>query len=151
MKRLLLGAALVALVGSAMAADVGVSVSIGQPGFYGRIDIGNAPQPRLIYSAPLIIQQGPAVMYRQPIYLRVPPGHEKHWDKNCRKYNACGQPVYFVQDSWYRNEYMDRNRRDQGSRGDNNGYGDRDDNRGNNGNHGRGHDKFKKNKGHGND
>jgi hypothetical protein len=151
MKRLLLGAALVALVGSTMAADVGVSVSIGQPGFYGRIDIGNAPQPRLIYSAPLIIQQGPSVMYRQPIYLRVPPGHEKHWDKNCRKYNACGQPVYFVQDSWYRNEYMERNHRDQGPRGDNNGYGERDDNRGNNGNHGRGHDKFKKNKGHGND
>lgn len=140
MKRFLLGAALSALVGAASAADVGVSVTVGQPGFYGRIDIGNAPQPRLIYATPMIIQQSSMVM-RQPIYLRVPPGHEKHWDKNCHKYNACGQPVYFVQDNWYRNEYAASNRRDQGPRGDNNDHG----------NNGRGHEKMKKNKGHGND
>lgn len=155
MKRLLLGAALATLAGVALAADVGVSVTVGQPGFYGRIDIGNAPQPRLIYSTPVIIQQGPVVMMRQPIYLRVPPGHEKHWDKNCYKYNACGQPVYFVQDNWYRNEYVNRNRYDQGPRGDGRGYdNNNDDRRGNNGNqgnNGKGHEKFKKNKGHGND
>ena len=34
----------------AAAADVGVSVSVGQPGFYGRIDIGSYPQPRLVYA-----------------------------------------------------------------------------------------------------
>ena len=33
--------------GVATAADVGVSVTVGQPGFYGRIDVGNVPQPVL--------------------------------------------------------------------------------------------------------
>ena len=41
----------------ALAADVGVSVSVGQPGFYGRIDIGNAPPPVLIYPQPVVIQK----------------------------------------------------------------------------------------------
>ena len=27
------------------AADVGVSITVGQPGFYGQLDIGNAPPP----------------------------------------------------------------------------------------------------------
>ena len=145
MKKIVFGVALVALVGSALAADVGVSVSIGQPGFYGRIDIGNAPQPQLIYAAPMIIQQGPVVMARQPIYLRVRPGHEKNWAKNCHRYNACGQPVYFVQDNWYRNEYSARNRNDQGGRG----HDER--NNGGPGNSGNAHEKFKKNQGRGND
>jgi len=113
MKHFLLGAALATLVGSALAVDVGVSVSIGQPGFYGRIDIGNAPQPQLIFAQPVIIQQGPIGFARSPIYLRVPPGHEKNWAKKCHKYNACGQPVYFVQDGWYRNEYAPAYRAEQ--------------------------------------
>jgi len=105
MKRFLVVAAFATAAGSALAADVGVSVSIGQPGFYGRIDLGNMPQPQLIYAAPVIIQQVPVGVMRQPIYLRVPPGHEKKWSKHCRKYNACGQPVYFVQQDWYTNVY----------------------------------------------
>ena len=105
MKRFLIVATFAAVACSAGAADVGVSVSIGQPGFYGRIDIGNTPQPQLIYASPVIIQQVPVNVVRQPIYLRVPPGHEKKWDKHCRKYNACGQPVYFVQQDWYTNVY----------------------------------------------
>jgi len=92
-----------------LAADVGVSVNIAQPGFYGRINIGQVPQPVVIYPQPVIIdQRGP--MVREPIYLRVPPGHERHWDKHCRRYNACGQPVYFVQDRWYRDVYAPRYR-----------------------------------------
>ena len=151
MKRFLFGAALATLMGSALAADVGVSVSIGQPGFYGRIDIGNAPQPRLIYAEPVIIQRSAVVYERQPIYLRVPPGHEKHWDKNCRKYNACGQPVYFVQDGWYRNDYAPAYRANHGPRGDRGDRRDYDDRNEGHGNKGRGHDKeWKHNKGHGN-
>jgi len=89
------------------AADVGVSVHVSQPGFYGRIDIGRAPQPVLIYPQPVVIEhRGPTM--REPIYLRVPPGHERHWDKHCRRYGACGQPVYFVQDRWYRDVYAPR-------------------------------------------
>lgn len=122
MKNFFIGAAFVALAGSASAADVGVSVTIGQPGFYGRIDIGGAPQPRLIYSQPVIIQTVPTGYTLQPIYLRVPPGHEKNWKKNCRKYNACNQQVYFVQDSWYRDEYAPSRNRDRGYEGKGKGH-----------------------------
>jgi hypothetical protein len=45
MKRFLLSAVIAAatLTIPALAADVGVSVSIGQPGFYGQINIGDFP------------------------------------------------------------------------------------------------------------
>lgn len=89
---------------TALAADVGVSVTVGQPGFYGRIDIGNAPPPVVIYPQPVIIQRVHGAA--QPVYLRVPPGHAQKWSKHCQKYNACNQPVYFVKDDWYNNVYV---------------------------------------------
>lgn len=95
--------------------NVGVSVGINQPGVYGRIDIGNYPQPRLIYPQPIVIAPSPVAIYQQPVYLYVPPGHQKHWDKNCYRYNACGQPVYFVQENWVRERYEER--RDHDGRG----------------------------------
>lgn len=105
MKRLLF-AALTAIALPAMATDVGVSVSIGQPGFYGRIDIGNAPPPVLVYPQPVVIQPVAVVQPVQPVYLHVPPGHAKNWGKHCAKYNACSRPVYFVKDDWYNNVYV---------------------------------------------
>jgi len=109
MKRLLIAAAaaITAISTPALAADVGVSVSIGKPGFYGRLDIGNFPQPQVIYRQPKVIGRGvPA--NRPPVYLRVPPGHAKHWSKHCHEYNACGERVFFVQDKWYEHEYVPR-------------------------------------------
>ena len=88
----------------AWAADVGVSVTVGQPGFYGRIDIGNVPPPQVIYAQPIIVQR--VAQPPQPVYLRVPPGHAKKWSKHCHKYDACGYPVYFVKDDWYNNVYV---------------------------------------------
>ena len=89
-------------------AEIGVSVNIGQPGFYGRLDIGNYPPPLLVYPQPLIIERvRPDVTYA-PIYLRVPPGHARKWGKHCYRYSACGRPVYFVQDSWYNDVYVPR-------------------------------------------
>ena len=106
MKRLFIAAAFtLAAASPALAADVGVSISIGDPGFYGRIDIGDYPQPRLIYREPRVIYREAA---REPIYLHVPPGHAKNWRKHCRKYDACGERVYFVQDSWYNQVYVPR-------------------------------------------
>ena len=107
MKRLFIAAALAVAAAAvpALAADVGVSISIGQPGFYGRIDIGDYPQPRLIYREPRVIQR---VAVREPIYLHVPPGHAKNWRKHCRQYDACGERVYFVQDDWYNQVYVPR-------------------------------------------
>jgi hypothetical protein len=91
---------------SAQAADAAVSISIGEPGFYGRIDIGGAPPPEMIYSKPVVIQPAPGRPVGEPLYLHVPPGHEKNWKKHCREYNACGQPVYFVRDKWYNDIYV---------------------------------------------
>lgn len=108
MKSFLIAAAVaaVSITTPALAADVGVSISIGQPGFYGRLDIGDFPQPQVIYRQPMVIE--PVPMDRPPIYLRVPPGHAKHWSKHCREYNACGERVFFVKDNWYNREYAPR-------------------------------------------
>ena len=85
--------------------NVGVSIGINQPGVYGRIDIGNYPPPAVVYPQPVVIAPTPVAVYQRPIYLYVPPGHQKHWAKHCGEYNACGQPVYFVQESWVRDHY----------------------------------------------
>ncbi|WP_136420275.1 hypothetical protein [Herbaspirillum sp. ST 5-3] len=88
----------------AHASDVNVGVSVaGQvsPGVYGRIDIGNAPPPPVLYAQPVIIARPVRPVQMAPIYLHVPPGHAKHWAKHCHKYNACGQPVYFVRSAEY--------------------------------------------------
>lgn len=107
MKRILISASLLAITAAlcapAGAANVGVSVSVGQPGFYGRLDIGGYPQPPLVYGQPVMVERVAAE--RPPIYLRVPPGHARHWRKHCREYNACGERVLFVQDNWYTREY----------------------------------------------
>ena len=98
MKRL---AAIVLTVCSAATAmaetNVGVSFGINQPGVYGRIDIGNFPQPAVIYNQPILIAPQPMVVRPQPVYLYVPPGHQKNWAKHCGRYGACAQPVYLVQ------------------------------------------------------
>lgn len=151
MKKLLAWAALAgvsvaspALAADAAKADIGVSISVSQPGVYGRIDIGRFPQPTVVVQQPVIIaapppprtvvvQPQPVVVARpEPVYMWVPPGHRKNWKKHCRAYNACGVPVYFVRDDWY-----DKNVRPHGER-----HGrDRDgDDRG----HGRGHGQGKR-------
>lgn len=143
-KNVLLAAtvAVAAAATPALAADVGVSVSIGQPGFYGRIDIGDYPQPYLIYPEPIIIHR-PAVVY-EPIYLHVPPGHAKRWRYYCGRYSACGRPVYFVQDSWYNDVYVPRYRERHGEgRGHDDGH-----DRGHEGDHDRGHGHEGHGKGH---
>ena len=109
MKTFVLAASLLVAAASAATANAAVTVSIGQPGFYGRIDVGNYPAPELIYAQPVIVER-PQYYSARPIYRRVPPGHAKNWSKHCRRYNACNQEVYFVQDSWYNNQYAPRYR-----------------------------------------
>jgi hypothetical protein len=106
-------AALVAGVAATptQAADVGVSIGISQPGVYGRIDIGRFPQPQVVVQQPVIIGR-PVVRGPEPVYLWVPPGHQKHWRRHCGAYNACGVPVYFVQERWYHDHVMRDQRRD---------------------------------------
>ncbi|WP_239255162.1 hypothetical protein [Candidatus Nitrotoga sp. M5] len=147
MKRILFAAMLVTIAAPALSADVGVSISLGQPGFYGQIDIGNHPKPQLIYRTPVIIQPMPMGRMAQPVYLRVPPGHRKNWRKHCHRYGACGQQVYFVRQDWYNNVYIPSyhahgNRR--GGHARNHGSHDRNYYRNHDGGHARahfGHDK----------
>lgn len=106
MKRFLFVAALTAVVAPALAADVAVSISVGQPGFYGQIDVGDYPPPRVLYRRPIVVEQVEVI--RPPVYMRVPPGHARNWRKHCREYNACGERVYFVQSGWYNREYVPR-------------------------------------------
>lgn len=131
---ILLGTASVAV----LADDVGVSVSVGQPGFYGRIDIGGYSRPQVIYRQPIMVRRVP--VSRPPVYLHVPPEHSRNWRRHCDEYNACGERVMFVRDNWYRQSYVpryqerqrDRHRDPRGKRKD-------DDRRWeNNGTHGRG-------------
>jgi hypothetical protein len=63
--------------------------------------------------------------------------HVRDWRKHCAKYQACGQPVYFVQETWYHDVYLPR-------------YRDHDDDRGARGGKGSGKDGGR-GKGHGRD
>jgi hypothetical protein len=85
--------------------SVGVSIGIRQPGVYGRINIGNFPAPELVYAQPVIVRPPAIVVQRAPIYLYVPPAHQQNWSRYCPRYNACGQPVYFVRETWVRERY----------------------------------------------
>lgn len=106
------------LSGSAFAGDVSVSIGINEPGFYGQINIGDFPRPPLIYAEPVVIERVPAYYSAEPLYLHVPPGHEKHWRQHCAEYHACNRRVYFVEDHWYRNEYARRHERREDRRDD---------------------------------
>jgi hypothetical protein len=131
-------AAVLAVASPAQAADVGVSVQVSQPGVYGRIDIGKFPQPAVVVAAPVVVTRpvvvapAPTVVVArpEPVYMWVPPGHRRNWRKHCGSYNACGVPVYFVQDGWYQQHVMRGDRDDRGERGNGHGKG-----------RGRGHDK----------
>lgn len=116
MKRLMMTLALAALASPVCAADVGASISIAQPGLYGRIDIGDYPPPQVIYSRPVAARY--VDMDRRPIYLHVPPGHAKNWRKHCAEYNACGERVMFVRNDWYQREYAPRLEERQAARRD---------------------------------
>lgn len=105
-KFLFISATLVAAIAPAFAADVAVPAGLSPPHFYGRINISGYPQPKLIYSQPIVARR--VSLSRQPIYLHVAPGHAQNWRKHCHAYDACGERVYFVQDSWYKREFVPR-------------------------------------------
>jgi len=134
MKKFLISLALFASPLLAVAGpDIGITVNIGEPNYYGPLQqLGNW-QPQVLFAEPIIIQRVPN-MVNQPLYLRVPPGHYKKWNKYCGRYNACDRRVYFVKEDWYNKSYAPQYYRDNPGRG----HG-----RGNAGDDGRG-------KGHGN-
>lgn len=111
----LLHAALVVVCGAGIVyapvqAQTSLTVPLGQSGYYGRITIGNLAPPPVLGNGPVIGWQPlgsdrwtPSAI--EPIYLRVPPQQARDWGRYCALYQACGVPVLFVQDDWYRNTY----------------------------------------------
>jgi hypothetical protein len=114
--------------------NVGVTIGIQQPGVYGRIDIGNAGPPPVVYAQPMVIAPSRVAIYQQPVYLYVPTAQQSNWGSYCGRYAACGQPVYFVQERWVSERYEehrgDRGRHGRGPHGKNEKHKDK----------GRGHD-----------
>lgn len=139
---LLVGLAALAALPAARAADVGVSIGFSQPGLYGRVDVGRYPAPVLIAPQPVII--GRPVYRAEPVYLWVPTDHRRNWGRHCAYYGACGAPVYFVEDGWYRQNVVVRHERDHDHRGNDHRRDerhDRDDRRDHGRGHGHGHDR----------
>jgi len=118
MRSLLAAVAAFAVAAPALAADVGVSVTISEPGVYGRVDIGRFPQPQVIVPQPVIIAPPRVVAGPppQPIYMWVPYEHRRDWAHHCARYNACGVPVYFVRHDWYQREVGPHRRHDERGR-----------------------------------
>jgi len=73
---------------------------------YGRIDISDAPPPVVVSSQPVVVTPATVAM-QEPIYLYVPVAQQQNWGRYCGHYNACGQPVYFVQEQWVRDHYRE--------------------------------------------
>jgi len=128
MKRLLLSSVITASLATLLIASppsalaqvsVGVNFNVGDPNFYGQVDLENGPPPPVMYNTPVVVQPAPPGVYYPPVYLRVPPAYYQNWPQYCSYYNACYQPVFFVQDSWYLRVYspMYRTRYPQGRPG----------------------------------
>lgn len=148
MKKFLAVAVTAFAIAPAFGADVGVSISV--PGIYGRVDIGGGDygQPQVYNAQPVYIQRGP--QEAPPVYLHVPVRQQRNWRRYCNQYGACGQPVYFVQDNWYRNVYTPRYREVQRHRHDGPAdRGRRDDDRGPRGDDHRGNDRDHDHRGNG--
>ena len=107
---LCVAAAAVPLAAPAADPDVRVILSADvRSGVYGRVEFGNGPPPPLVYADPVIVTPPPPRMASPAaVYLHVPPGHAKHWDKHCAKYNACDRPVYFVKSDEYEPKGKDK-------------------------------------------
>ena len=94
MKHLLLAIAITLItMTAAQAADLGVAVTIGQPGLYGSFAIGGFPPPAVVYPHAVVVRPAPVVIAR-PVHAHVPPGHVKHGYYH-------GYPVYYRHDGRY--------------------------------------------------
>lgn len=115
----LLHAALVVVCGAGIVyapvqAQTALTLQLGQPGYFGPINLGNQPPPPVIGYGPIIVRPDSRGRERwiqagnQPLYLRVPMNQVRNWGRYCGLYQACNVPVQFVRDDWYRNVYAPR-------------------------------------------
>lgn len=100
-----LGLLICTAVGAATQVNVIVEGQI-KPGVYGRVEVGNPTVPPPVWRPqPVIIAPQPQVVEVVPVYVHVPPGHARNWRRHCHRYEACGQPVYFVKSAEYEPGY----------------------------------------------
>jgi hypothetical protein len=97
MQRFLFVAAVAAITVPALAANAGVSIQIGQPGFYGSIDIGGFPAATDLPAA----NRDPAVpgRVREPIYLHAAGLREEL--EQALPASTTLRPTGLLCDSWY--------------------------------------------------
>ena len=67
-----------------------------RPGVYGRIEIGKSAPPPVIFATPVVASRAVPPASVKPVYLYIPPGQVRKWERHCGKYDACDLPVYFV-------------------------------------------------------
>lgn len=106
--------------------DLGISVVVEgeiQPGVYGRVELGKDSHPDLVYREPRLVRVDERYSSHRPVYLHVPPGHAKNWDKHCHKYNACYRKVYFVRSAEYDEDYSHQHEQHQEQHPSQNGKG----------------------------
>lgn len=116
MKKSLFAVAAMLATVPAMPADVGTLGGLGEPGFYGQINIHRGARPQLVFPDPVVIREVDGGTAGDPVYMRVPAEHAKNWRKHCQKYNACDQRVFFVDDQWYTNVYVPEYRKSSGEK-----------------------------------
>ena len=115
-----------------VAANAGTSVNViveGEikPGVYGRVEVGNPSVPPPVWQPqPVIIAPQPRAVEVVPVYMHVPPGHARNWRKHCRRYDACGRPVYFVKSEEYEPHYGKKHHHRGGDNGGKHRGRDRD-------------------------
>lgn len=114
MKKLLIG---LGLVVAALTASAQVAVSVGgrlAPGVYGSVNIGDYGRPAVVYTQPQVIVRDYSYV-EEPVYIYVPTWQQRNWGRYCYQYQSCNRPVYFVQETWVREQYTrqqnDRNYR----------------------------------------
>jgi hypothetical protein len=99
-----------------------VTLTLGEPDYYGPVEIDEYyGEPRLIFREPIVLNQ--ETRTGRPLYLHVPPGHAQDWKKHCKHYDACDQPAYFVENSWYQDTYVPTYREHHGNKGKDPGKG----------------------------
>lgn len=106
---LLAGLATLQTAPCALASDLDLNVILSgevRPGVYGQVQIGNAPRPVVVYEQPRVVVVDRHYEHEAPVYLHVPPGHARHWDRHCHDYHACSRRVYFVKSREYEPDYV---------------------------------------------
>lgn len=108
-KSLLISILLLFSVGVVAPSDVNaqvLTISYGEPGWYGRLELGpDYPRPQRVYGE-LRLGKRFVTSHRLPVeFYHVPRIHYLRWGEFCRLYHACNKPVYFVTNRWYNTTY----------------------------------------------